>query len=96
MSISYHRWGFDIASGYKHKPIPPGSNMTLEELRKGGYVMNEHQWLQRILFLESVAGVPGMVAATLRHLKSLRLMVSFLSVFLDTVTSYLPYLSSNE
>ena len=30
---------------------------------------------QRILFLESIAGVPGMVAATLRHLKSIRLMV---------------------
>lgn len=30
---------------------------------------------QRILFLESIAGVPGMVAATLRHLTSLRLMV---------------------
>lgn len=31
---------------------------------------------QRFLFLESIAGVPGMVAATLRHLSSLRLMVS--------------------
>ena len=29
---------------------------------------------QRILFLESIAGVPGMVGATLRHLRSLRLM----------------------
>lgn len=31
--------------------------------------------MQRILFLESIAGVPGMVAATVRHLQSLRLMV---------------------
>lgn len=31
--------------------------------------------VQRILFLETIAGVPGMVAATLRHLTSLRLMV---------------------
>ena len=31
--------------------------------------------LQRILFLESIAAVPGMVGATLRHLRSLRLMV---------------------
>lgn len=89
------RWGFDLVSGYKHKPIPPGSNMSLEELRKGNYVMDEKQWMtvrlessslpvwsndqvllhQRILFLESIAGVPGMVAATLRHLKSIRLMV---------------------
>ena len=34
--------------------------------------------MQRVLFLESVAGVPGMVGATLRHLRSLRLMVSTL------------------
>ena len=31
-------------------------------------------FIQRILFLESVAGVPGMVAAACRHLRSLRLM----------------------
>ncbi|KAF8476589.1 AOX, alternative oxidase mitochondrial precursor [Russula ochroleuca] len=68
------RWGFDLVSGYSVKPIPPGSNMSLEELRKGKYVLDEKQWLTRILFLESIAGVPGMVAATLRHLKSLRLM----------------------
>jgi len=68
------RWGFDFVSGYVHKTIPPGSNMSLEELRKGKYVLDEKQWLTRILFLESIAGVPGMVAATLRHLKSLRLM----------------------
>ncbi|CCM03525.1 uncharacterized protein FIBRA_05659 [Fibroporia radiculosa] len=69
------RWGFDLASGYRHKPLPPNyKNMSLEALRKGGYIMNEKQWLRRILFLESIAGVPGMVAATLRHLKSLRVM----------------------
>jgi ubiquinol oxidase len=47
--------------------------MTLEQLRKEGYVLDGKQWLQRILFLESIAGVPGMVAATVRHLQSLRL-----------------------
>lgn len=36
---------FDIISGYKHKPIPPNSNMTVEELLKGGYILNEQQWL---------------------------------------------------
>ena len=36
--------------------------------------------LQRILFLETIAGVPGMVAATLRHLTSLRLMVNIFGV----------------
>lgn len=34
----------------------------------------EEQWLQRILFLESIAGVPGFTASILRHLRSLRLM----------------------
>jgi hypothetical protein len=68
------RVGFDIVSMYRHKDIPPGSNMTLKELRAGGYSMGPDQWLNRILFLESTAAVPGMVAATCRHLRSLRLM----------------------
>jgi len=68
------RTGFDIISGYRHKEIPANSSMSLEELRKGGYIMDEKGWMHRILFLESVAGVPGMVAATCRHLRSLRLM----------------------
>ncbi|KIK24501.1 hypothetical protein PISMIDRAFT_98460 [Pisolithus microcarpus 441] len=69
------KWGFDFASGYKHKPLPPNSSsMSLEELRRGGYVLTEQAWLMRILFLETIAGVPGMVAAMLRHLTSLRSM----------------------
>ncbi|KAL4250076.1 Alternative oxidase [Abortiporus biennis] len=72
--VTVLRKGFDIISQYKYKPVPANSTMSTEELRKAGYVMNETQWLHRILFLESVAGVPGMVAATLRHLRSLRLM----------------------
>ena len=81
-----------MVSGYRHKPIPPNHNMSLEDLKKKGYVLDEHAWLnvslifistsyqvpkyskQRILFLETIAGVPGMVAAMLRHLTSLRLM----------------------
>lgn len=34
--------------------------------------MNERDWLLRILVLETVAGVPGMVAGAHRHLRSLR------------------------
>ncbi|XP_071825829.1 uncharacterized protein [Apostichopus japonicus] len=33
---------------------------------------NEKKWLNRVIFLETVAGVPGMVAAMTRHLHSLR------------------------
>ena len=34
--------------------------------------MTEEQWLNRCIFLETVAGVPGMVGGMARHLKSLR------------------------
>lgn len=37
-------------------------------------LVNEGGWLNRIIFLETVAGVPGLVAAMVRHLKSLRKM----------------------
>eukprot|EP01004_Peranema_trichophorum_P004816 NODE_3711_length_1301_cov_41.432937_g3246_i0.p1 GENE.NODE_3711_length_1301_cov_41.432937_g3246_i0~~NODE_3711_length_1301_cov_41.432937_g3246_i0.p1 ORF type:complete len:318 (+),score=60.33 NODE_3711_length_1301_cov_41.432937_g3246_i0:66-956(+) len=36
--------------------------------------LNELKLLRRIIFLETVAGVPGMVAGSVRHLKSLRTM----------------------
>ena len=34
----------------------------------------ERDWLNRCIMLETVAGVPGMVAGTARHLRSLRLL----------------------
>jgi len=34
--------------------------------------MTTHQWLNWVVFLETVAGVPGMVGGMTRHLKSLR------------------------
>jgi|SRR5947207_2267960 len=34
--------------------------------------MTEKEWLLRFLFLETIAGVPGMVGGMIRHLKSLR------------------------
>ncbi len=36
--------------------------------------MSESKWLTRCIFLEAVAGVPGMVGGMARHLKSLRSM----------------------
>lgn len=42
-----------------------------------GYALgriDERGWLNRIVFLETVAGVPGMVGAMIRHLNSLRRM----------------------
>ena len=34
--------------------------------------MNERKWLDRCVFLETVAGVPGMIGAVHRHMRSLR------------------------
>jgi len=55
------RWGTDVATGYRHDPKKP-------------YVMSERKWLIRFIFLETVAGVPGMVGGMLRHFRSLRRM----------------------
>lgn len=74
--VAYNAMGFcktcfNFATGYK-KPITPEE----KETRFAGtrYHMTENKWLTRVIFLESVAGVPGMVAAFLRHLHSLRLL----------------------
>lgn len=55
------RWGADKATGYRHDPSKP-------------YAMSERKWMVRFIFLETVAGVPGMVGGMLRHLTSLRRM----------------------
>jgi len=60
-TVRFLRWGTDIATGYRHDPNKP-------------YVMNERKWLIRFIFLETVAGVPGMVGGMLRHFRSLRRM----------------------
>lgn len=69
--IKLVRKTFDFVTGYKQP-------MTKEELENGfkgtRYEMTPSKWLTRIIFLESIAGVPGMVAAFIRHLNSLRLL----------------------
>lgn len=40
-----HRRFFDVISGYKHKPIPHDSNMSVEDLIRGGYILSDKQWL---------------------------------------------------
>lgn len=67
------RWGTDTATGYRHakeavkRAVDPDAKQKSE-----WFAMTERKWLIRFLFLESVAGVPGMVAASVRHLNSLR------------------------
>ncbi|KAL2847412.1 alternative oxidase-domain-containing protein [Aspergillus pseudodeflectus] len=58
------RWGMDRVSGYRH-PAPGQEHLPR-------FQMTEKKWLTRFIFLESVAGVPGMVGGMLRHLRSLR------------------------
>ncbi|CAE7946189.1 alxA [Symbiodinium sp. KB8] len=60
MTVRTLRSSFDLFSGYKFRT-------TLG-------AMHERDWLRRVIFLETVAGVPGMVAGMVRHLHSLRLM----------------------
>lgn len=73
------RFGMDTATGYSHpteEAKKSGSALGLARFRSwfGPSPMTERKWLVRLLFLESVAGVPGMVAASIRHLHSLRRM----------------------
>ncbi|BGP26182.1 inducible alternative oxidase 2 [Rhodotorula toruloides] len=83
MMVGFARRGFDLVSGYKHADPAAAreaakkagkENLSVEELQKEGFLMSEKQWMSRILFLESIAGVPGFTAGILRHLRSLRLM----------------------
>lgn len=57
---------FDLFTGYKHPPVGKENDPK--------YFMTTRQWLRRFVFLESIAGVPGMVGGMVRHLQSLRLM----------------------
>jgi hypothetical protein len=64
------RWGMDLATGLSSEQQvdmkhPTTATKTVKPLTEG-------QWLVRFIFLESIAGVPGMVAGMLRHLRSLR------------------------
>jgi len=43
--------------------------------------MTEAKWLQRFIFLETVAAIPGMVGGAVRHLHSLRLMKRCVPLF---------------
>ena len=67
------RWGFDLVTGYRHD-----SAVALAKKDPGKaeqkYSMTERKYMIRNIFLESVAGVPGMVGGMLRHLHSMRKM----------------------
>ncbi|KAI3402930.2 AOX2 [Candida oxycetoniae] len=60
---------FDLVTGYKW----PKTNDP-NEFKGTRWEMTESKWLTRVIFLESVAGVPGATASFLRHLYSLRML----------------------
>lgn len=64
------RWGTDLATGIREKQQVDRKNPTTAVSAE--QPLTEAQWLVRFIFLESIAGVPGMVAGMLRHLGSLR------------------------
>ncbi|KAM3089163.1 inducible alternative oxidase 2 [Clarireedia jacksonii] len=71
--VRFLRWGTDFATGYKHDvEVPKKASDSNAVVATKPYQMSERKWLIRYVFLESVAGVPGMVAGMLRHLRSLR------------------------
>jgi ubiquinol oxidase len=73
LAVRVLRWGLDTVSGYKHDKAKALHAKDPAAAQKK-YGMTEQQYLTRNIFLESVAGVPGMVAGMLRHLHSMRRM----------------------
>lgn len=63
------RWGMDFSTGLRDIPVVDKATGKIVMVPR---ILNESQWLIRFIFLESIAGVPGMVAGMLRHLHSLR------------------------
>ncbi|KAF2792219.1 alternative oxidase-like protein [Melanomma pulvis-pyrius CBS 109.77] len=73
LAVKVLRFGLDVATGYKHdKAVKLNKSDPAAATMK--YSMNEQKYMIRNVFLESVAGVPGMVAGMLRHLHSMRRM----------------------
>ena len=73
LAVRFLRTFLDFFTGYKHdKAVALAGKDPAAAQQK--YGMTEKKYLIRNVFLESVAGVPGMVAGMQRHLRSMRLM----------------------
>ncbi|ORY34016.1 alternative oxidase 1 [Naematelia encephala] len=77
-TVKFLRACFDFFTGYRDEHIPAEvlaqRPIPIKELRQKGLLLSDNNWLLRVILLESIAGVPGMVGGTLRHLRSLRLL----------------------
>lgn len=72
-AIRLLRKSLDLITGYKHDNAV-ALNQKDPEAAVKTYTMTARKYLIRNIFLESVAGVPGMVSGMLRHLHSMRRM----------------------
>ncbi|KAF2402637.1 putative alternative oxidase [Trichodelitschia bisporula] len=73
LAVRFLRSSLDFVSGYRHdKAVADGTKAAGAATQ--AFAMDEKKYLVRNIFLESVAGVPGMVAGMLRHLHSMRRM----------------------
>ncbi|KAM3539708.1 hypothetical protein ARSEF1564_007360 [Beauveria bassiana] len=71
-TVRFARYWMDKATGMdRQQQVDKSHPTTAVEAEKP---LTEAQWLIRFVFLESIAGVPGMVGGMLRHLGSLRRM----------------------
>mmetsp|Transcript_13126 Transcript_13126/g.22175 ORF Transcript_13126/g.22175 Transcript_13126/m.22175 type:complete len:157 (+) Transcript_13126:69-539(+) len=79
----YQKQDIEHITHYHHQPEGLSDRLALYSIRivrktfdvlsrYNPKKMDERAWLNRIIFLETVAGVPGMVGGMSRHLKSLR------------------------
>lgn len=68
--MRFCRWGMDTATGMQSTQKTDMKKPTTAI--KAEKPLSEAQWMIRFIFLESIAGVPGMVAGMLRHLHSIR------------------------
>lgn len=73
IAVRILRFGLDLATGYKHSKAVR-LNKDDPKAASQQYGMTERKYMIRNIFLESVAGVPGMVGGMLRHLHSMRRM----------------------
>ncbi|KAK3312236.1 mitochondrial alternative oxidase [Apodospora peruviana] len=64
------RWAMDFVTGMGPEQKVDSKHPTTAVAAHRP--LTESQWLVRFIFLESIAGVPGMVAGALRHLHSIR------------------------
>lgn len=71
-AVRFARYWMDKATGMERSQKVDKKNPTTAVVAEKP--LTEAQWLIRFVFLESIAGVPGMVGGMLRHLSSLRRM----------------------